>query len=131
MVIGSLGGIVFTVSSEKIMTINNIKVSGSANFGKHQRHGGNTLLEYVGNDADTLSFDIKLAAQLGVDVEQEIDKIADAQRSGEALKLVIGKKVYGRYRWVIEKWSASYSAFDKNGKPILANVSLTLNEYLK
>lgn len=129
--VGSLGGIIFTVSSDKIMTMSNIKTSGTANYGKHQRVSGNTLLEYTGNDADTLSFDIKLAAQLGVDIEKELDKIAAAQRSGEVLKLVIGKKAYGRYRWVIEKYSATYTAFGKDGKPILADVSLTLGEYLK
>lgn len=131
MVVGSLGGIVFTVSDDKIMTMSNIKVSGSASYGKHQRHSGSTLLEFTGNDADTLTFNMTLAAQLGVDVESEIAKIEAAKRSGSTLKLVIGKKVYGRYRWVIQKYSASYSAFDREGKPILADVSITLAEYLK
>lgn len=131
MVAGSLGGIVFTVSDDKIMTMSNVKVSGSASYGKHRRHSGSTLLEFTGNDADTLTFNMTLAAQLGVDVESEIAKIAQAQRTGEILKLVIGKKVYGQYRWVIQKYSASYSAFDREGKPILADVSITLAEYLK
>lgn len=131
MAVGSLGGIVFTVSDSKIMTMNNIKVIGSASYGKHQRHSGGTLLEFTGNDADTLTFNMTLAAQLGVDVENEIAKIEAAKRSGTILKLVIGKKTYGRYRWVIQKYSVSYSAFDREGKPILADVSITLAEYLK
>lgn len=131
MVVGSLGGIVFTVSDSKIMTMNNVKVSGFASYGKHQRHGGDTLLEFVGNDAGSFTFDITLAAQLGVDVESEIEKIEEAKQNGTILKLVIGKKVYGRYRWVIQKYSVSYKAYDRAGNPILADVSITLAEYLK
>lgn len=131
MKVGSLGGIIFTVSSDKILTFNNQKSSVSAKYGKHQRHGRDTLLEYIGNDAETLTLDITLAAQLGVDVEAEIEKIRAAQRRGEIMKLVIGKKVYGRNCWVIEKSTVTYKAYGKDGAPILAEVSLSLAEYLK
>lgn len=131
MTVGSLGGIVFTVSDSQIMTIDNVKKSGSASYGKHQRHGGDTLLEFVGNDPSVFTFTMTLAAQLGVNVESEIAKIEKAKRKGTILKLVLGKKVYGAYRWVIQKYSASYSAYDRAGNPILAEVSVTLSEYLK
>lgn len=131
MAVGSLGNIVFTVSDSRIMTMSDIKTSGSASYGKHQRHGGDTLLEFVGNDASSYTFNMRLAAQLGVDVESEIEKIESAKRKGTQLKLVIGKKVVGRYRWVIQKYSANYTAFDREGRPILADVSITLAEYCK
>ncbi|MDE6727914.1 MAG: phage tail protein [Oscillospiraceae bacterium] len=131
MTVGSLGGIVFTVSDSKIMTMNNVKTSGSASYGKHQRHGGDTLLEFVSNDASSFTFNMTLAAQLGVNVASEIDKLESAKRKGTLLKLVIGKKVIGRYRWVIQKYTASYSAYDRDGYPIIADVSITLSEYLK
>lgn len=131
MTIGSLGGIVFEVSQSQILTINNVKQSGSASYGKLQRHGGDTLLEFVGNDAGTTTFSMTLATQLGVDVEDVIEEIESAKRKGKLLKFVLGKKVIGRYRWVIQKYSANYTAFDRAGKPIIADVQITLNEYLK
>ena len=131
MAVGSLGNIIFTVSDSRIMTMSDIKTSGSSTYGKHQRHGSSTLLEFVGNDASSLTFNMRLAAQLGVDVESEIEEIEEATRKGTIMKLVIGKRVIGRYRWVIQKYSVSYSAHDRNGHPIIADVSITLSEYLK
>ncbi len=131
MTVGSLGGIVFTVSPNRIETVDGFKQSGSANYGKHQRHGGDTLLEFVGRDADTISFNMLLAAQLGVDVEAEIAKIVSAEQSGEALRFVIGKKILGRYRWVITKHTVTYKQLDREQRLILAEVSVQLTEYLK
>lgn len=131
MNIGSLGGIVFSVDPNRIQTVNNFKQSGSASYGKHQRHCGDTLLEFVGRDVDTISFDMTLAAQLGVDVEAELAKIAGAERSGVALKLVIGKKVLGRYKWVITKHTVNFKQLDRSGTLVLAEVSVQLSEYLR
>lgn len=131
MTIGSLGKIVFSVSLNKTETFTNLKQSGSAAFSEHQRHGGNSLIEFVGRNADTLTFDMILSSELGVDVQAEIDKISAAEQSGEILKLVIGKKIYGRYRWVIKSHSVNIKYFDKSSKPLLASVSVSLTEYLK
>lgn len=131
MKIGSLGGIVFSVDPNRIQTVNNFKQSGSASYGKHQRHCGDTLLEFVGRDVDTISFDMTLAAQLGVDVEAELAKIVSAERSGKALKLVIGKKVLGRYKWVITKHTVNFKQLDRSGTLVLAEVSVQLSEYLR
>ena len=131
MTIGSLGGIVFSVSSNKVETVNNFKQSGSASYGKHQRHSGNTLLEFVGSDVDTISFDMTLAAQLGVDVEAELAKIVNAEQSGEALKLVIGKKTLGRYKWVITKHTVNFKQLGRDNALVMAEVSVQLSEYLR
>lgn len=131
MTVGSLGDIIFTVCGNKIETFNNANWSGSASYSTHQRHNGASLLEFVGSDADTFSLDIKLSALLGVNVENELNKIQTAEQNGKILKLVIGKKSYGRYRWVIKKHSVKMKYFGKNGELVYADVSLTLSEYIK
>ncbi len=131
MTVGYLGDIVFTVAADKIETFNNASWGGSASYGTHQRHNGTTLLEFVGSDADTFSFDIKLYAELGVDVMTEIKKILAAERKGEILRLVIGKKSYGRYRWVIKKHTVKMQYYDRRGNLTAADVSLSLTEYIK
>lgn len=131
MTVGYLGDIVFTVAADKIETFNNASWGGSASYGTHQRHNGTTLLEFVGSDADTFSFDIKLSAELGVDVMAEIKKILAAERKGEILRLVIGKKSYGRYRWVIKKHTVKLQYYDRCGNLTAADVSLSLTEYIK
>ena len=131
MTVGSLGNIVFEVTPEQIETISNFTQSGSAAYSEHQRHAGNSLLEFVGRNADNIGFDIVLSSELGVNVQSEIDKIASAERNGEILKFVIGKKIYGRYRWVIKSHTVEIKHFDKNNEPLLANVNIKLTEYLK
>lgn len=131
MTVGSLGNIVFSVSANTIETLSNLKQSGSARYGKHQRHCADTLLEFVGRDPDSISFDMRLAARLGVDVEGEIEKIVTAEQSGEALKLVLGKKTIGRYKWVIVKHTVTYKQTDRESTLVLADVSISLTEYLK
>lgn len=131
MVIGCLGDIVFQVSEEVTETIRDVEWSGSARYSTHQRHNMNALTEYTGIDPDTMKFTITLARELGVDVVAEIVKIWNLERSGEAARLVIGDKAYGKYRWNVVKHSAKYTAHDKNGNPICAEVALELQEYLK
>ncbi|MCM1275453.1 MAG: phage tail protein [Lachnospiraceae bacterium] len=131
MTVGSLGDIIFSVSSEKIETLTNLKISGSANYGKHQLHGGDTVLEFTGRDADQISFEMTLAERLGVNVEEELEKIENAVRSGEALTFVIGKKIVGNYKWVITKYTVNMKQFDRELVPVLATVSLSLSEYVQ
>lgn len=131
MTIGSLGNIVFSVSSRKIETIAGLKQSGSAAFSEHKRHNGSSILEFTGKNADEISFSMTLSTELGVRVENEIKKIVNYEQNGTALRLVLGKRVYGSYRWVITKHSVSYKFFDKRGVPVVADVSITLKEYCK
>ncbi|MCH5195952.1 MAG: phage tail protein [Oscillospiraceae bacterium] len=131
MTVGCLGDIVFTVSENEVKTFNNAKWSGSASFGTHQRHNGSSLVEFVGSDADTFSLNIQLTAFLGVNVMEEIDKIIEAEQQGKILNLVIGKRSYGRYRWVIKKHTVTMKYFGKNNEPTVADVSLSLTEYIK
>ncbi len=131
MTVGSLGDIVFSVSSNKVETLKNLKYTKSASFAEHNRHCADTILEYTGNNPAEISFDITLSYLLGVKVEKEIKKLDLYTRRGKAMKLVIGKKVYGSYLWVIEKYSVNYQHFDKSGNVVTADVSLSLKEYCR
>lgn len=129
--IGCLGDIVFSVSSGMVKTFKNLKYSGSANFSEHKRHNTVSALEFTGSSPSEISFSITLSYLLGVKVEDELNKIAAYTKSGNILNLIIGNLRYGRHKWVISKYSVSYSLFDKFGKVINAEVSLTLKEYCK
>lgn len=129
MIIGNLGGIVFYVSPNKIETFKGFKYSGQASYSEHKRHNGDTILEYTGKGADDVSFSMTLSHELGVDVEGELKKIDKYVKNGTTLRLVFGKKAYGKYRWVITKYSVSHKYTDKRGAPIVAEVSLSLKEY--
>lgn len=131
MVVGSLGDIIFSVSSEKVETLNNLKYTKSVNFSEHKRHNTTSILEYTGRNADEISFKITLSYLLGVNVEDELKKIEEYTQQGKLLKMVLGKTIYGSYRWVITKYTVNYKYFDRLGDVVNAEVSLNLKEYCK
>ena len=129
--IGCLGDIAFTVSSEQVETINKFKWSGAAEYAVHKRHGQNSLTEFVGVEPDTISFELTLSAYLGVKVQQEITKLWRYERSGTALTFVLGRKTYGKYRWVITSHEITAETYDKSGNITSAKVVVNLQEYLR
>lgn len=129
--IGALGLIPFYVSGKAVQTIQNVVWSGSANFASHNRIGSTTLVEATGSNADNISFDMLLSADLGVNPWDAISAIVQAERKQSALQLTIGDHGYGRYRWVIESHNINLNRFDLNGNLTEALVSVKLVEYLK
>ncbi len=128
--IGCLGDIIFSVDSDKVETINNVQWNGSARYSTHQRHLTNALTEFTGIDPDTMSFDMHLSANLGVNVMEELVKIWTYERKGTSLPLAIGEKAYGKYRWTIKNHRIRMQHFDPKGNLLSATVSVNLLEYL-
>ena len=131
MQIGCLGDIVFEVSSNAIETLDNMQWSGSAKYATHQRHGTNSLTEFVGIDPDKVSFEIVLSAYLGVDPMAELVKIWNIERNGTPVPLVVGDKGYGKYRWNIISHNIKFKTYSGNGTMTSCTVSVSLQEYLK
>lgn len=129
--IGCLGDIVFTVSDEMVLTLDNMKWSGSARYATHQRHGINALTEFTGIDPDKISFDITLSAELGIDPLTEVVRLWNYERSGQAVPLVVGEKGYGKYRWNVVSHEEQMVSHDKAGNVMDAKVSVTLQEYIR
>ena len=130
-VIGCLGDIIFSVSSDVVKTLDNMQWSGKARYGTHQRHLRDALTEFVGLDPDGISFDIQLNRNFGADPQAELVKVWKYEREGIPVSLVIGEKAYGKYRWNITDHKAKLTHFDINGKLMIATVSLNLQEYIK
>ena len=128
--IGCLGDIPFMVGPDAVKTPSNVQWHGSARYGEHQRHLFHALTEFTGLDPDKMSFNIYLAAGLGVDVMAELGKLWAYERGAAALTLVIGEKIYGKHRWNIKGHKISMKYFDAGGNVAAAEVSLSLVEYL-
>lgn len=128
-VIGTLGDIIFSVSRDEVKTFEGFKWDSSAKYATHKRHLKNTLLEFTGTEADSISLSVYFSVFLGVNPMQEITKLLMAQRAGKIMRLVIGSKAYGRNKWVIEKLSKDLERFDNKGNLLSAKVSVSLREY--
>ena len=129
-VLGALGDIIFSVSRNRINTIDGVKWETGVRYAQHDRHLKIPLLEFTGNSVDTISFNLYYSVFLGVDPMKEIVKILNAQRAGKAMRFVIGTKAYGHYKWVITKTSKGLERYDAKGNLLVATVSITLTEYV-
>ena len=103
MIVGCLGDISFAVFDSHVETIKNMVQNVSARYTTHQRAGGPALTEFTGTDAQTITFDIELAAYLGVNPTKERERLQECVLNGTTLPFVLGNVVYGSYRWVICK----------------------------
>ena len=126
MQIGCLGDIAFKVSSDVVRTISSVTWSGSANYNTHSRHLTDALTEFTGLAPDEMTFDIVLSVFLGVDPMNDLVKLWEYERKGQALPLVIGSKAYGKYRWVIKSHKINMQTFSGSGDLLEATVSVSL-----
>lgn len=131
MEIGKFGDIVFSVSGKKLETFSNLKRSMKAKYSTHSLHNTGGRIEFTGRDPEELSLNITLAANLGVDIFKEIDKLRINTARGYAYPLYIGKRKMGDYKWVITGFNLDYKYFDKRGKPVVVDASVSFKEYLK
>jgi hypothetical protein len=131
MIVGCLGDIVFRVNNRAVSTINNMLLTGTTRVAMHDIVGNKTKIEYIGSEARGISFEMTLCSDLGVNVDEEIKKIEKYAEVGKTLPLVIGKKMYGSYRWIILKYTIDYKLFNRAAQPQMVIVKITLAEYIK
>ena len=129
--IGSFGDLTFKVSDKSVRTFDGMSWDFSAKYATHDRHIRADLLEYMGPEIETISFSMVFSVFLGVTPLKQIKKLRKMIRKGYAERLVIGGKVYGNYKWVMEKGTVELQKFDKNGNLWAAKVNVTLKEYPK
>jgi hypothetical protein len=126
--IGALGDITFHVSRNAIKTFDNMKWSSGAKYASHDVHLQAPKLEYTGIESDNISFDMSFSVFYGIDPVREINNIARARITGEAMRLVIGNKIYGR-KWVITKTSKDLEKFDNHGNLLAVKINVSLQAY--
>lgn len=130
-VIGALGDIIFEVSHDTVKTFDDMKWNSSAKYSTHERHLKDALIEYIGMQVESISFQIKLSVFLGVNPMDEIEKLLIAEREGKVMRLVIGSKAYGKNKWVIEKTTKNLERFSNKGDLTVAKITVSLKEYAR
>lgn len=129
--IGCFGDLMFQVSDQTVLSLENWKWSGSARYSTHQLHGHQALTEFTGLDADQISFDITFSWALGTEPLKQVWELFKIQRNGRALPLTIGNHPYGYYRWTILSISNQINYTDVHGDLYMVKVTLKLQEYLR
>ena len=127
--IGSWGTFTFYVSRSSIKTFDDLKWESSVKYATHERHLKETLLEFTGQDVESMSFTMFFSVFLGVNPIAEVANLLQTMRRGEAHYLIIGPKAYGTNKWVITKLSNSLQRYDRGGNLLAASVNVTMQSY--
>ena len=106
MILGSFGKVIFQVSSSTVETFKSMKITSSASYQGHKVHGGRTVQEFVGHDANKMTMEITLSAFWGIDPNKELSKLEELKNSKTAWALVLGTDVFGK--WLLQSISAEY-----------------------
>jgi len=131
MAIGSLGDISFEVSDKKVFAFEDLKREGKMRYATHEVIGQKPILELVGPELEQISFKINLSVSLGINPEREMQKLRDKRDAGEVMSFVLGPKVVGKNKWVIENISETQSNIDNRGNAFTIAADITIKEYVE
>lgn len=124
--IGTLGDIVFKVSSDQVLTFQNLARNSGGRYHKHQVVAQKAKLEFLGAELETIKLPVRLDVGLGINPLNEITRVKEYVNAGARLALIIGGKFLGD--WVIETFDESWDKIDNRGNLLVANVNLNLLE---
>ena len=131
MAVGSLGDIVFDVSSDKVLTFQDLQINRRAKYTEHAIHGKKGLLEFTGLEPLTATMKIDLLASLGVVPKDELDALVEILTNHEAVPFILDGEPQGDNLWVVESLSESYPVINNKGELISISVTLNLKEYVE
>lgn len=127
MLIGSLGQLIFTVSSKYIFTLNNLTKSKSANWIEHKIIGKTPKLQFDGANLDQIKFNMHLSYTFGVNPYASVQKAERAMKEGSTLTFILGMKYLGKY--IIESIEETHKETDKFGIAISIDLAVNLKRY--
>ena len=126
---GSLGDIIFEVSSAKILTPHSVNIGRDASFENHKVQGDFPRPEFLAPGLATVSHAITLRADLGTDPLACASSLEDAKIEGEVLRLVIAGENLGKFtiRKIDQNWR---HCLKSRPGPLILELSLELGEYV-
>ena len=129
--VGSLGEVVFEVSSESIRTFRDLSMQRSAKYVTHEVHGGKALLEFTGFAPISAALTVRLDAALGLNPTEELEALRGVLSRHEAVPFILDGTPQGDHLWVLESLDEKHEVLNSTGALIVAEVSLTLKEYVE
>ena len=88
--IGTLGNVVFSVSSNRVLTPTGISGTSGSDWGSHDVVHGKARSEWVGPKCKTYRFDMTLRAQDGVPPRRTLNQLQQMAESANAYYFVLG-----------------------------------------
>lgn len=132
MQVGSFGEVIFEVSQEKVLTVDNFSRQSKARYAEHKVIGRPAILEFLGRELETIKFTALFSKSLGItDLLQEVHKLREMLWNGEANFFVINSHLYTENKMVIESLGEEVKHFSGSGEHILSEIDVVLKEYVE
>lgn len=130
-VIGNWGmDIVFSVSNERMFTLDGLTRSIGSEWANHSRIGQKNQPEYLRPALQKITFDITLDAMHGVRPRKTLETLEDCCERDLVYPLVIGGKRVGANLWRMTEVSEKWKTVLNGGELVRAKVSVSMEEYL-
>lgn len=131
MAIGHIGKtVVFETSDAKILTFKKMQRTVKGRWASHSRVGIKPKKQFLGPDADQVTFTITLNAEHGVKPRKTMENIEELIKTGEPQTVVIGSRKVGENKYVITEVSESWDTILNQGEVVKIACDITLEEYL-
>lgn len=131
MAIGHIGKtVVFETSDRKILNFTKMQRTVKGRWASHSRIGKKPKKQFLGPDADQLTFSITLNAEHGVRPRKTIENIEKLILTGKPQTVVIGSKKVGSNKYAITEISESWETILNKGEVVKITCDITLEEYL-
>ena len=126
-VVGVLGKVPFVCSHGMVLTFSKLTRERKTRWARHEVIGKKPALEWVGEDLNSVSLDIRFDMNLGTPPIVCLKVLEKMQASKEPHILLIGGEMLGRY--VIESVSENRKFHSGAGVCMVAEVTIGLTEY--
>ena len=131
MAIGHIGKtVVFETSDAKILNFKKMQRTVKGRWASHSRVGKKPKKQFLGPDADQLTFTITLNAEHGVKPRKTVENIEKLIRTGKPQTVVIGSKKVGSNKYAITEISENWETILNKGEVVKITCDITLEEYL-
>lgn len=116
----------YSVSDEVVRTIKDLQWTNSARLGYHNVHLGETQVEFCGVDKASITYEMQLLKELGVDPMEELHTLLTYLRTGYEDYWILGDHRYGTGKWCIAKAVVTGKSHDPVGHLTAASVRITM-----
>ena len=131
MAIGHIGKtVVFETSDRKILNFTKMQRTVKGRWASHPRIGKKPKKQFLGPDADQVTFSITLNAEHGVRPRKTVENIEKLIRTGKPQTVVIGSKKVGSNKYAITEISENWKTILNKGEVVKITCDITLEEYL-
>lgn len=124
--LGSLGDINFTVSSNQIFSYKDLNIKSGVRLTEHNSLQGKPVLEFIGESLDEINLKFNLRIENKIKPMSVFENLKDKMIKGEELLFFVGEKKIGKF--VISDIAQDYKRIDNLGNVLALDLDVNLKE---